>query len=141
MRLSKPGQGRPLLRLFLPGGRRFAVAREPGYLAALDAHAHVRRNLEHYYLVTYFVDSAQQAAGRHHLVIALEFREHLALLARLGSLRAQKKPVKGNDQERERHSRPVQELFDKSLLTAGGWRSGTLCPRDSFKKHRLFFYP
>src|SRR5713101_5569102 len=123
---------RLVLTFFLPS-HRLAVTRECGDLLAFHSHAHALRDFQDHHLVIQFRDSADQPAGCHHLVVALEGFEHLLMRAGFLGLGTNHKEIDDADNQHHRYSRKRDYLVKHSLRASAA--RIRLRPRDSFKPH------
>src|SRR6266851_2760572 len=122
----------PVLTFFLPCDR-LAVTRERGDLLAFHSNAHALRDFQDHHLVIQFRDSADQPAGCHHLVVALEGFEHLLMRAGFLGLGTNHKEIDDADNQHHRYSRKRDYLVKHSLRASAA--RIRLRPRDSFKPH------
>src|SRR5216683_6478417 len=123
---------RLVLTFFLPCDR-LAVTRERGDLLAFHSNAHALRDFQDHHLVIQFRDSADQPAGCHHLVVALEGFEHLLMRAGFLGLGTNHKEIDDADNQHHRYSRKRDYLVKHSLRASAA--RIRLRPRDSFKPH------
>src|SRR5260370_13722550 len=123
---------RLVLTFFLPCDR-LAVTRERGDLLSFHSNAHSLRDFQDHHLVIQFRDSADQPAGCHHLVVALEGFEHLLMRAGFLGLGTNHKEIDDADNQHHRYSRKRDYLVKHSLRASAP--RIRLRPRDAFKPH------